>query len=157
MSVVIGFLTSKLGRVAMMGLLVVGLLVWGNIGYARLKHAKTDLTAARAALYVPLPGGKPSKLTWKAKAMAAETNLTTCSGNVDRLVGGLETQNRALEAAKAEGDRRAAALDKALQAARKEGMAAQSNAERILGIHAKGSDVCERMLDAEKQVTEQTR
>ena len=120
----------------------------------RLKSAKADLVEARAALYVP--HSKP-RVTWKAAAELAQANLTMCRTSTRNLEASLAVQTEAVEALRVEGDRLAAAAAKALQEGRKQGMAAQAEADRIMGITPRGSELCERLIDMERQITESAR
>jgi hypothetical protein len=75
-----------------------------------LKRVTGERDRARAALVNPA-----TKRAWQFEAERDARALTTCQGSVTRLEGSVRTQNDAVEAAKAEGARRAAA---AVQAAR---------------------------------------
>ncbi len=152
------FLKSPIGRGLGISLIFLGVLGACTVQTERLKRTKADLATAKALLYVPdIRTGKPTRVTWQAAAALAEASLNTCRASVSNLETAVARQNASLEAAKAEGDRKARDLAKALQAAQKQGMAAQANAERILGIDARGGDTCQRLLDAERQITESTR
>ena len=154
---ILSFLLSPLGRRLGFALAMSLVLGFGLVQSARLKHAKADLSAARAALYVPGANGKPSRLTWEAKAKAAADDLETCNASTAALSAAIERQNSSVAALKAEGDRRAAETARAVQAAKKQGMATQAEADRILAIRARGNDTCQRLLDAERQITEGSR
>lgn len=153
----LAFFLSPLGRSTVITAVFIALMGSCSVQSARLKSAKADLATAKALLYVPDLKGKPTRVTWQQKAELAETNLSTCRTNGETLSGALERQSASLTALKAEGDRRARDNAKALEAGRKQGAAALSEAERILGLHTKGADTCQRLLDAERQISENDR
>lgn len=148
------FLNSSLGRMAAMGIALALVLASCGVQTARLKHTKAELQKARAELYVQGADGRPSQLTWQKRASDDERDLLTCHQNVTTQALAISAQNSAVDALKAEADRKGAQVAAALQTARKSVLAAQSEADRISRIHVTGSDTCQRLLDAERQITE---
>lgn len=106
----------------------------------RLNHARADLTTARAALINPA-----TKHTWQDDYTASQVDLGTCRTNNTTLSDALKTQNAAVLAAKAEGDRRTAL---ATQAAANARAVAESRRQEALAIMARvsGPDVCRDAL-----------
>lgn len=146
----LAFLASGVGRMASVSALVIVLAVSCQVQTSRLHRVKGELEDARAALYVAGPDGKPTAETWRMVADRTKGALSSCQAAAIR-------QNSAVEALKADGDRRQAEQAQALLAAKKQAAAAKASADRILAIRPRGNDVCARMLDAERQITESIR
>ena len=122
-----------LGGVGVLFALSIG---FGQIQSFRLKHAKTDLTAARAALIDPA-----TKKTWQSEAEARARNLTTCHGNVDRLTASLATQEAAVAALKTQSAAWVAQSRKAAQDARAVAESYRQASREIMAAKP-GADAC---------------
>ena len=156
MSFILKLLTGSAGPWVLSGLAVAFLMLSGGLAIQthRVEGAKADLKEARAALYVPGADGKPTKLTWRAKAEAAERNLGTCQTNGLKLQVEIGRQNAAVDTAAAEGRQRTADAEKAVQAARTATQRAEKAAASILNRQPVGIDTCARVLDVDRQFLE---
>lgn len=87
------------------------------------------------------------------KAVAAvQTQLDTCHGNVAGLQASVAAQNAAVDAAKAEGDRRAKMLADGLSEARRGRAGAEARAAGLLSHGPVGVDACARAEAAREAV-----
>ncbi len=125
------------------------LIAFSGIQTARLGSAKHDLAAARSALINPA-----TKKTWKAEALAAQADLSTCRDNGEKLKGAIKAQNSALQAQADQSVRSIAESQKAAQSARAVAASARHEAERILSEHLTGATACERAEDARRKFVE---
>lgn len=143
-------LTILKGHWKLIGLaLLLGALA---IQSARLANTKGDLRDARAALVNPL-----TMKTWQSEALRDARDLATCKANTDSLRAAVDRQNAAVTAAAAEGQARTAAAQKAVQQARTATQRAEAKAQAILSRQPVGIDTCARVLDVDRQFTEQLR
>ena len=112
--------------------------VWGAVGLAallgllglqtaRLSHAKTDLSAARAAQIDPA-----TRRSWQAEATAAAANLATCHAGLSQLDASLADQSAAVTALRTEGDTASAAAQQAALQAQAEAKAVTARAASLL-------------------------
>lgn len=150
----LAFLASPMARIVGVASLIVVLLASCKVQTERLHNAKADLKEARAALYVPDAAGKPTKVTWKARAGALQRDFTTCKENTDTLRAGLDVQNNAVEALQAEGVRKAAAVAQARQAAAQAVRRAESAASELARFNPAGADECARLLSVNEALKE---
>lgn len=104
-----------------------GLVAFAAVQTARVGRLKPQLAAARAEQINPA-----TRKPWKAEALAAARDLNTCRANTGRLEGAVERQNAAMAAARAEGDRMAAAAAKAAHDLRGARAVAESRARATL-------------------------
>ena len=82
------------------------------------------------------------RLSWATKERdAAGQDLAVCRANVATLRSGVEAQNRAVDALRAEADARVGQSAQALSAAQKSALAADRRAMAILNAKA-GGDLC---------------
>lgn len=152
----IAFLASPIARRLAVGAVLALILGFGAVQTVRLNHAKQDLEAARAALYVPDAAGHPTQQTWKAVAQRETADHQTCEASLSTTLASLDAQNAAVDALKAETAKRTAAAAQALAEGRAKASAAEAAANRILAAHPQG-DLCARMLEAERLITENSR
>lgn len=115
----------------------------------RLKHAKADLVAARAALVNPA-----THKTWRNEAERAAGQLATCQGNEKTLTDTLGRQKDALTAMQQVSDRKLAQAATAAQAARAVAESARQQSGEILARQLLGATACERAEDARRHFLE---
>lgn len=130
-------------------LMIVGgivLLALVGIQSARLKSAKHHLKEVRAELKVTKAKlvNPVTKATWESEANVCHAALTA--------------QNAAVAALKADGDRRAQEVARAVQQASHAQRRASDAAKSILNFKPpKTDDTCERLMAVEKAITEASR
>ena len=130
-------LTSRTGIAIAVGF---ALITFASVQTMRLDHAKKDLATARAALVNP-----DTRHTWQADYQIAAPALATCSVNLANVTGALDRQNLAVDALKAEADRRQRVGAQALSTARLGAAEARRRADAILSTPA-GPDACQDAL-----------
>jgi len=86
--------------------------------------------------------------------VAVKRDLGTCRANTAALEAGIRRQNEAVAGWKAEGDRRAALIEKARQQTRKEAERADRAAAALAKVKPAGNDVCARLLAVDEAVRE---
>ena len=126
-------LTSRTGIAIAVGF---ALITFASVQTMRLDHAKKDLATARAALVNPSTGH-----TWQKDYLIAAPALATCNVNLAATKGALDRQNLAVDALKAEADRRQRVGAAALSTARLGAAEARRRADAILATPA-GPDAC---------------
>lgn len=84
----------------------------------------------------------------------ARSQLAACHQNVGALEGSIARQNAEVATWKAEGERRAAEMEKARLAARKEAERADKAADMLAKVKPAGNDVCARILAVDAAVKE---
>ena len=131
-------LTSRTGIAIAVGF---ALITFASVQTARLDHAKKDLAAARAALVNPSTGH-----TWQKDYQIAAPALATCNVNLANVTGALDRQNLAVDALKAEADRRQRVGAQALSTARLGAAEARRRADAILSA-PRGPDACQDALE----------
>ena len=131
-------LTSRTGIAIAVGF---ALIIFGSVQTMRLDHAKKDLATARAALVNP-----DTRHTWQADYQIAAPALATCSVNLANVTGALDRQNLAVDALKAEADRRQRVGAQALSTARAGAAEARRRADAILSA-PRGPDACQDALE----------
>lgn len=136
---------------AVLGAFAVSVAGW-TIQTHRVDRLKDDVREAKAALLVP-----GTKVTWKTQAERAGRDFSQCALELQGAAHQLGVQNAAVEALKADGDRRARELASALQAARNQALAAQSAADRIASARLESEDTCKRLLEIEAVITGNSR
>lgn len=130
----------------------IGLLIAAvGIQTARLDHAKHDLGNARAALVNPATGHR-----WEADFLTADRALKSCNVNLATVTGALDRQNAAVDALKAEGERRAADTAAALERQRAATADALRRAGRIAAPIPPGP-ACDRVDEVDRRVLESLR
>lgn len=130
-------LTSRTGIAIAAGFAVI---TFASVQTMRLDHAKKDLATARAALVNP-----DTRHTWQADYQIAAPALATCSVNLANVTGALDRQNLAVDALKAEADRRQRIGAQALSTARLGAAEARRRADAILSA-PRGPDACQDAL-----------
>ena len=131
-------LTSRTGIAIAVGF---ALITFATVQTARLDHAKKDLATARAALVNPSTGH-----TWQKDYQIAAPALATCNVNLAATKGALDRQNLAVDALKAEADRRQRVGAQALSTARAGAAEARRRADAILSA-PRGPDACQDALE----------
>jgi hypothetical protein len=131
-------LTSRTGIAIAVGF---ALITFASVQTMRLDHAKKDLAAARAALVNPSTGH-----TWQKDYQIAAPALATCNVNLANTTGALDRQNLAVDALKAEADRRRQVSAQALSTARLGAAEARRRADAILSA-PRGPDACVDALE----------
>lgn len=131
-------LTSRTGIAIAVGF---ALITFATVQTARLDHAKKDLATARAALVNPSTGH-----TWQKDYQIAAPALATCNVNLAATKGALDRQNLAVDALKAEADRRQRVGAAALSTARAGAAEARRRADAILSA-PRGPDACQDALE----------
>lgn len=131
-------LTSRTGIAIAVGF---ALIIFASVQTARIDHAKKDLATARAALVNPSTGH-----TWQKDYLIAAPALATCSVNLANVTGALDRQNLAVDALKAEADRRQRVGAQALSTARLGAAEARRRADAILSA-PRGPDACQDALE----------
>lgn len=82
----------------------------------------------------------------------ALNDLKACHANVSTLDGALKLQNDSLKAVEAEGSRRLAEAEKAVQRARRGSETARKRAGELLSVAPVGEDTCLRWASADEAV-----
>jgi hypothetical protein len=131
-------LTSRTGIAIAVGF---ALITFASVQTMRLDHAKKDLATARAALVNP-----DTRHTWQADYQIAAPALATCNVNLANVTGALDRQNLAVDALKAEADRRQRVGAQALSTARLGAAEARRRADAILSA-PRGPDACQDALE----------
>ena len=131
-------LTSRTGIAIAVGF---ALITFATVQTARLDHAKKDLATARAALVNPA-----TRHTWRADYLIAAPALATCNVSLTATKGALDRQNLAVDALKAEADRRQRVGAQALSTARAGAAEARRRADAILSA-PRGPDACQDALE----------
>lgn len=131
-------LTSRTGIAIAVGF---ALITFATVQTARLDHAKKDLATARAALVNPETGH-----TWQKDYQIAAPALATCNTSLANVTGALDRQNLAVDALKAEADRRQRVSVARLSTARTATAEARRRADAILSA-PRGPDACQDALD----------
>ena len=131
-------LTSRTGIAIAVGF---ALITFASVQTMRLDHAKKDLSTARAALVNPSTGH-----TWQKDYQIAAPALATCNVNLAATKGALDRQNLAVDALKAEADRRQRVSAQALSTARAGAAEARRRADAILSA-PRGPDACQDALE----------
>jgi hypothetical protein len=116
---ILGFLKSPLGRGVGIGAAFLLVLASCGVQSARLKSAKADLRAARAALYVPDAAGRPTKVTWKAAHGACMKSVGDLSKSLEDQSEKVKAQAQAATAALAQAEKLAGEAQKGRAAAEK--------------------------------------
>lgn len=120
-------------------------LLVAGVQTARLKHAKSDLNAARASLIDPA-----SRRTWKAVAESA-------IGSRDACLVSLGKQNAALAVHQAESARQLGIAAREVAEANRGRASAEARAARLLAHPPAGIDACARSEAAYQAVMESLR
>lgn len=128
-------------RNAIVSLLVFAVLAVLGVQNVRLSHAKHDLAQAKLALRDP-----ETLRTWEAEARASLADLERCRARATALADAIAAQNQALRSLKFESDRRLAASERDLAAARGSVRTAKADALRILQARP-DLDTCQSALD----------
>lgn len=131
-------LTSRTGIAIAVGF---ALITFASVQTMRLDHAKKALAAARAALVNPATGH-----SWQKDYQIAAPALATCNVNLANVTGALDRQNLAVDALKAEADRRQRVGAAALSTARLGAAEARRRADAILSA-PRGPDACQDALE----------
>jgi hypothetical protein len=131
-------LTSRTGIAIAVGF---ALITFASVQTMRLDHAKKDLATARAALVNP-----DTRHTWQKDYQIAAPALATCNVNLANVTGALDRQNLAVDALKAEADRRQRVGAAALSTARLGAAEARRRADAILSA-PRGPDACQDALE----------
>lgn len=129
---------------------VLALSLW--IQHGTLVRVTAGRDAARAAQVNPATG----KL-WRVEAQRDAEALGRCHGNVDRLNGALDRQNAAVTAAKARGDRMAAAAAAAAREAQGARAVAESRARAVMDATVSDATCAARDADLLKLAGESVR
>lgn len=122
---ILSFIRSPVGKYLLAGLAVV-LLIVGFAAWQRSVQHASDMIHERKAV------------------AAVQANLDTCHANNDALMKSVAVQNAAVEAARAEGDRRAKMLADGLSEARRGRAGAEARAAGLLAHGPVGVDACAR-------------
>lgn len=88
----------------------------------------------------------------QAAAKLAKDNLDTCHANVTGLQAAITAQNAAVDAARADSDRRAQMLSDGLKEARRGEASVKARAAGLLAHPAVGVDACARAVSAREAV-----
>lgn len=131
-------LTSRTGIAIAVGF---ALITFATVQTMRLDHAKKDLSTAHAALVNPATGH-----TWQKDYQIAAPALATCNVSLANVTGALDRQNLAVDALKAEADRRQRVGAQALSTARLGAAEARRRADAILSA-PRGPDACVDALE----------
>lgn len=111
----------------------------------RLKHAKADLSTARAALINPV-----TRKTWQSEAVRDARDLGACKSAVAE-------QNASVAAAAAETARKLAAATKGQADARAVAESYRQTAPAVRAYQPKGADSCARTADVARMIREDLR
>jgi len=131
-------LTSRTGIAIAVGF---ALIIFASVQTARIDHAKKDLATARAALVNPATGH-----SWQKDYQITAPALATCNTSLANVTGALDRQNLAVDALKAEADRRQRVGAQALSTARLGAAEARRRADAILSA-PRGPDACQDALE----------
>lgn len=142
LSVAWTWLTGPVGKYVMIGLAVFALI----FGFAAWQRS------AQAAKDAPWITDPVTHAKWKDEATQAQRDLGTCHGSLTTTLASLDAQNAAVDAAKADGDRRAKMLADGLADARKGRAGAEAAASRLLTHPPTGIDACARSEAAREAV-----